>query len=53
MAKFYISYMDKYDNMCHVSIRADTKEDAEVALSYKYYDVDRIISITKERTLCY
>lgn len=45
MKKYYIDYMDKSGDLCHVWVNADSKQDAENQVRSEYWDIDHIISI--------
>ena len=45
MKKYYIDYMDKSGDLCHVWVNADSKQDAENQVRSEYWDIDYIINI--------
>ena len=47
MKKYYIDYMSKEGDLCHVWVNASSKQDAESQAKREYWDIDEIISIHK------
>lgn len=45
MKKFYIDYVDKGGDLCHVWVMASSKEDAKIQARQEYWDIDSIISV--------
>ena len=45
MKKYYIDYVDKSEDLCHVWEEAEDKQDAEAQVRSEYWDIDHIISI--------
>ncbi len=45
MKKYYIDYMTKSEDLCHVWVEAEDKQDAEAQVRSEYWDIDHIISI--------
>ena len=45
--KYYVDYIDKEGDLCHVWVDADSKEDAEYQAKREYWNIDEIISIHK------
>lgn len=45
MKKYYIDYVDKSEDLCHVWVEAKDKQDAEAQVRSEYWDIDHIVSI--------
>ena len=45
MKKYYIDYVDKSEDLCHVWVEAEDKQDAESQVRSEYWNIDHIISI--------
>lgn len=45
--KYYVDYMDKGRDLCHVWVDADSKQDAISQVRSEYWDIDEIISVHK------
>lgn len=48
MKNYKISYIDQEDDLCHVIIEADSKENAKYELTHDYWDVKQIIQIKEQ-----
>lgn len=47
MARYYVDYMDKSDDLCHVWVEADSKEEARSEVESEYWDIKEILDIWK------
>lgn len=47
MAKYYVDYMDDTDDLCHVWVNANSKQDAIDEVNHEYWDVKQIISVQR------
>ena len=45
MKKYYIDYVDKSEDVCHVWVGAEDKQHAEAQVRSEYWNIDQIISI--------
>lgn len=45
VCKWYVDYMDKGGDLCHVWVEADSKDDAISQVRSEYWDIDEIISV--------
>lgn len=45
MKKYYIDYVDKSEDLYHVWVEAEDKQDAEAQVRSEYWDIDHIVSI--------
>jgi hypothetical protein len=44
MKTYYIDYIDKQGDLCHVWVEAVSKEDAKLQVRREYWNVNEIIS---------
>ena len=45
--KFYVDYLDKSGDLCHVWVIADSKSDAINVARQEYWDICDIVSVRK------
>lgn len=45
--KYYIDYLDKSDDLTHVWVEAESREDARRQVLHEYWDIKEIIRIWK------
>ncbi len=45
--KFNVDYIDKSEDLCHVWVEAESKEDAIQEVKHEYWDVKEIIQVCK------
>lgn len=45
--KYYIDYIDKEGDLCHVWVNAASKDDAVCQVEREYWDIDEIIGVHK------
>lgn len=45
---YFVSYLDKEDDLCPVHVEAFDKKDAELQVRREYWDVNEIIEIYEE-----
>lgn len=49
MKTYYIDYMDKSGDLCHIWVNASNKAEAESEARSEYWDIEEIISIREDR----
>ena len=47
MEKYYIDYIDKSGDLCHVWVMASSKDDAKQQARREYWDIGKIIQVRK------
>lgn len=47
MNKYYIDYISKDDDYCHIWVMANSKEEAEQNARQEYWDIKEIVNISK------
>jgi hypothetical protein len=43
--KFYVDYLDRSGDYCHVWINADSKQEAISNVKREYWDIDQIVDV--------
>ena len=51
MKKFFVDYLDKGGDYCHVWVEANSKDDAIYQAKREYWDIDQIVDVHQQLDL--